>query len=246
MRLQVEKSSRPSAVAVPRWLTRSASGLGLLVALASPAGATGRKLVSPNQPGRPSPEQPWTEAGGSLPPLPPARSEAPGAPWTEARPGAKLLAPEAPDKAVSVKDVALPVGDKGPGSAHPAIHPKAHSKTRGERITPLFAKAGSLGEDKGTARSEKEMSEREACMARHPAGRDLRAKNVPSVNKYTVKPGDTLWDIAERVLDSNDVRAVARYWPRIHRANRQALGADPNRLAPGLVLLLPAVPATQD
>jgi nucleoid-associated protein YgaU len=77
-------------------------------------------------------------------------------------------------------------------------------------------------------------------MARHPAGRDLEDGGAHPAEKYTVQAGDTLWDIAERVLDRDDVRAIARYWPKIHRANRQVLGADPNRLTPGQVLLLPS------
>jgi nucleoid-associated protein YgaU len=52
-------------------------------------------------------------------------------------------------------------------------------------------------------------------------------------------PGDTLWDIAARVLDTDDQRVIARYWPRIHRENRAIIGRDPNLIRPGQVLTLP-------
>jgi nucleoid-associated protein YgaU len=56
---------------------------------------------------------------------------------------------------------------------------------------------------------------------------------------YTVVDGDTLWDIARRVLDTNDIRRIARYWPRIHRANRSVIGRDPNLIFVGQKLVLP-------
>jgi len=56
---------------------------------------------------------------------------------------------------------------------------------------------------------------------------------------HTVKSGDTLWDIASAALRSDDPRRIARYWPRIHRANRETIGADPNLIRPGQILRLP-------
>lgn len=57
--------------------------------------------------------------------------------------------------------------------------------------------------------------------------------------RYTVRPGDSLWDIAEMKLGTVEARRIARYWPRIHRANRAVIGADPNLIVPGQVLTLP-------
>jgi len=56
---------------------------------------------------------------------------------------------------------------------------------------------------------------------------------------YRVVDGDTLWDIARRVLDTDDIRRIARYWPRIHRANRSIIGGDPNLIFVGQKLVLP-------
>ncbi len=57
--------------------------------------------------------------------------------------------------------------------------------------------------------------------------------------RYTVRPGDSLWDIAEMKLGTVEARRIARYWPRIHRANRDVIGGDPNLIVPGQVLTLP-------
>jgi nucleoid-associated protein YgaU len=64
---------------------------------------------------------------------------------------------------------------------------------------------------------------------------------TPKPSHYAVLPGDTLWDIAGKVLKTDDLRAIARYWPRIHRENRDVIGADPNLLRPGQVLTLPRI-----
>lgn len=55
---------------------------------------------------------------------------------------------------------------------------------------------------------------------------------------HTVVAGDTLWGIAARVLATDDPRRIARYWPKIHRANHAAV-PDPNLIRPGQVLRLP-------
>jgi nucleoid-associated protein YgaU len=54
-----------------------------------------------------------------------------------------------------------------------------------------------------------------------------------------VLPGDTLWSIAAERLGTDDIRRIARYWPRIHRANREVIGPNPDLLRPGQVLELP-------
>ena len=74
--------------------------------------------------------------------------------------------------------------------------------------------------------------ERAAAMQRHPSGKAPR-------RHHHVRAGDSLWSIAEEVLGTEDPRAVARYWPQIHRANRATIGPDPSLIRPGQVLELP-------
>ena len=103
-------------------------------------------------------------------------------------------------------------------ASHPAIH-------RGTPLTrPLFPRArtrSTIDEDRNRA------------MDVHPAGKGL----LPET--YEVQLGDTLWDIAAKVLDTDEPARIARFWPRLHRANLDELGRDPNRIFPGQILRLP-------
>lgn len=60
----------------------------------------------------------------------------------------------------------------------------------------------------------------------------IKAPPAPE-GSYTVKSGDTLYDIAQATYGSgND-------WPRIYAANRTVIGGNPNLIHPGQVLVLP-------
>ena len=62
---------------------------------------------------------------------------------------------------------------------------------------------------------------------------------------YTVKAGDCLWSIAQRLIGSDATnRAIDRGWRAIYAANAGAIGADPNLIQPGLVLTLPPLDPT--
>src|SRR5215468_1507708 len=54
--------------------------------------------------------------------------------------------------------------------------------------------------------------------------------------RYVVQPGDSLSGIASAL-------AVRGGWPALYAANRRVVGADPNVIHPGTVLLLPGQPA---
>jgi LysM domain len=58
---------------------------------------------------------------------------------------------------------------------------------------------------------------------------------------YTVKEGDTLWDIAASHLAPAERSAsnVHRHWQRIYRANRPVIGDDPDLILPGTRLAIP-------
>jgi len=81
--------------------------------------------------------------------------------------------------------------------------------------------------------------EKEACMRRHPAGTACNSGSRAPRRLHSVRKGDTLWGIASDVLGTNDIRRIARYWPKIHRANRATLGPNPNLLHVGQSLVLP-------
>lgn len=50
---------------------------------------------------------------------------------------------------------------------------------------------------------------------------------------YTVKPGDTLSDIAQAEMGD------ANRWPELYAANKDAVGANPDMIHPGLTLVIP-------
>lgn len=116
---------------------------------------------------------------------------------------------------------------------HAAIH-----RGSTERVTaPLFARIA--GNDTGE-RPHLQPWERGALDLRRTAKQEQRpTSHTETPSHYAVMPGDTLWDIAARILATDDQRAIARYWPKIHRENREVIGRNPNLLRPGQVLALP-------
>ncbi len=67
-----------------------------------------------------------------------------------------------------------------------------------------------------------------------------------TVPTYEIRPGDSLWRIAQRALvdqqSGEPTNAdIARFWPRIYDANRSLIGADPNLIFPGQHLEIPEV-----
>jgi hypothetical protein len=61
------------------------------------------------------------------------------------------------------------------------------------------------------------------------------------VASHVVEPGDTLWDIAAaRLVPAERLAAnINRYWRQVYRANRSAIGGDPDLLHPGTRLQVP-------
>lgn len=63
---------------------------------------------------------------------------------------------------------------------------------------------------------------------------------------YTVRSGDWLWKIsrahlAEHRLNTRDTRLVKRHADAIYARNRAVIGSSPNRIRPGMRLLLPTL-----
>ena len=215
VRVRVPASGRPR---LPVAITGSLSLLGFLMTMASPAGATGKRIGTPLPGSRRAPDAPWTETGGFPSPRPPV----------EARDTGPVI--ETPDS-------------RPPWTVKPTIHPAIHSGTpRSARITPLFPRhvSGSQSLEKDDRRVERDSAdaEREESMRRHPAGKDLRSDRLPRLHR--VRHGESLWSIAESALGTTEPVRIARYWHKVHHANREVIGSDPNILFPGQQLTLPA------
>ena len=108
----------------------------------------------------------------------------------------------------------------------------------GLALTPAGATPGSL---------ERERPTPAATPSASPAPVSAPA---PADRVVVVRPGDSLWRIAEAELLRRTGRAasvadVAALWPRIHAANRALVGPDPDLVRPGVPLTMPA-PSPQE
>jgi hypothetical protein len=74
----------------------------------------------------------------------------------------------------------------------------------------------------------------------HVARLLLRRTPDPAPARVLVRPGDTLWGLAaSRLPDTAGDAAVDAAWRRLYRANRPAIGPDPDLIHPGQRLGLP-------
>jgi nucleoid-associated protein YgaU len=74
-----------------------------------------------------------------------------------------------------------------------------------------------------------------------PTAQPAVTQPEPSAEPVVVRPGDSLWALAERSLPEGATAAqVAATWPAWWSANRYVIGDDPDLVHPGAVLTPPA------
>ena len=142
-------------------------------------------------------------------------------------------------------DAGRPAGEPW-GSGRPlqatkqaGTHPSAESSAppwsgNGSSPPRPLRRTGAVADVRSVRRAETHRSEADAHRADAPSSGEAQGA------EWVVRPGDTLWDIAGQVLGTADQRRIARYWPSIHRANREVIGANPSLIFPGQFLRLPA------
>jgi len=119
------------------------------------------------------------------------------------------------------------------------VHPAIHRSRSVSSPRPLFLRA-SFSMPESIAPWERGVID-----LRRTSKRSRQAETPPDEGRspvqdhHVVVPGDTLWDIAAKVLGTDDQRAIARYWPRIHKENLDIVGRNPDLIRPGQVLALP-------
>ena len=117
----------------------------------------------------------------------------------------------------------------------------------GLALAPAGATPGSLERERPAVTQAPSQAPAQA-----PARSAAAVRQVAAVDgdRVVVRPGDSLWRIAEAELTRRhggtpSVAEVAAYWPRIHAANRALVGPDPDLVRPGVPLVLPA-PSSQE
>lgn len=212
---RLRKRSRPL-------VRRAVSGLGLLMTLGSPAaaadGVASRRTLGAGVDLR-------SEPGRFPPPRLPGPAEPLGArPLPGESPPRVPLRP--PAKAVPSRDTVAPPWSRPAAPVHPAVH----------RAAPVDAASPSPRCEVRSAASDRLFPRWTSA----PRAAEFHVDAAPRklLGWHAVLPGETLWSIAADRLGTDDVRRIARYWPRIHRANRDQV-PNPDLLRPGQVLELP-------
>ena len=140
-----------------------------------------------------------------------------------------------------------PVGtDHAPrnGSAHPTGSAQHTDRApAADATTPMTPFAGTPADDVSAAvRSEAPASDAGPSLA----GTSGTAGEVDTTIAVVVRPGDSLWAIAAAHLPSGaSAASIDASWRQWYAANRDVIGANPNLVIPGQVLLPPRAAATR-
>jgi nucleoid-associated protein YgaU len=127
-----------------------------------------------------------------------------------------------------------PAGERPPAFPHRGAHSQVPPWSEPGGYLPPHRPGRAGAEARSVdARDSSDHAKRPQAVAHDPRGH-------PTVATYVVRPGDSLWSIAGEWLATQDAARIARYWPRIHRANRAEIGQDPNLIRPGQVLAMPS------
>jgi hypothetical protein len=126
---------------------------------------------------------------------------------------------------------AIPHRSGQPSAAPPWSEPRGYSPPH-----PL----GRAGADAAVMAQKNFDDHNEGAPTRpHSRGGSGGGRDATGPTTYVVRAGDCLWTIAAEWLETDDAGRIARYWPRIHRANRATIGRDPSIIHPGQVLVMP-------
>jgi nucleoid-associated protein YgaU len=209
------------------WGVRLLGSAGIVRAIVSPA-AAGSGRGGPKQAGSSSSDVPWEEEASGRRPFPPdGNSQTSDRPWKTARESSEIReATESGSRAISAPPWS---GDGGSSPPRPLLRTGAAADSRGSTQT----------EQRQTTSATDSAAEEAVPTQVLGKNRPGNLEKLPGRGEWTVQKGDTLWDIAARVLKTTDAARIARYWPAIHRANREAIGPNPNLILPGQILTLP-------
>lgn len=154
---------------------------------------------------------------------------------------AKPSAPATSGSGASAAEPSQKPANPSPAPSAPADSASGSGKAEGEGGTPADADAGAApdagsGKHRGTPAPEDEagISGNEHDSARHASRGDGSARDAAATEDgYTVRPGDSLSEIA-------DAHEVPGGWSALYSANEEVVGSDPDLILPGQSLDLGA------
>lgn len=128
--------------------------------------------------------------------------------------------------------------------------PSAADDISTARDVPQLSWGSGAGEsDPDTSTPHAEQDEQSDAVPDGPGAQPTRTATGDSpIRTVTVAPGDSLWSISEDLTADGILGDIPpeQAWPRLYRANRSVIGADPDRIVPGTVLTVPAGAAAGD
>ncbi|MFB6900164.1 transglycosylase family protein [Streptomyces hydrogenans] len=182
----------------------------------------------------------------------PAKSATPSAPATSATPaptGTGTATPPASTAPTAPGSTAPGTPDASTGTPGTPVTPPDASEsplapatpvTPGTDATDVSSATPGTGKHRGEAAPEETgVTDTDAESGRHAAAEDKLTStpvNTDASDAYTVRPGDSLSEIARE----ND---LAGGWDALYDANRQTVGADPDLILPGQSLELTTPPS---
>ncbi|MFE6223360.1 transglycosylase family protein [Streptomyces sp. NPDC057854] len=206
----------------------------------TPADSTGRaetaETAAETEEARKAPSGSATAPAKPTSPTSPDTSTAPTAPGVGVTPLPATTAPGAPDASTGTPEA--PVGTPDGSGAPVAPTTPAAPGTEGSDVASA---APGTGKHRGEAAPEETgKSDTSQESGRHAAAADKVVStpvNADEADAYTVRPGDSLSEIAQ----ANDLPGG---WDALYDANRQTVGTDPDLILPGQSLEL-TVPSSE-
>ena len=228
-----EPRNRLTRTALDHWgaplVRRIAVGALLAGMAAAPAAAA-------ENPGPESPDLGWQPTSSQTEPA--GIPAGPGSPAPEAPSDSSTGSGSAAPAALS-PNAAVPSSPSGAPGTAPAV-PEASSAT---------GAAGGGNQTGGGPDDQAAGAPSPQDGAADPARRaegDASPGTAGHQDTLVVEPGQSLWSIsAARLGPQASAADIARAWPRLYQANREAIGPEPGLIHPGLRLAVPdSIPAS--
>lgn len=214
------------------WLLWAAACWGLLIFLAATLEVLSRgRLRATTWVGAPAPLRRLLFAA-----LGAAIASVPGQTWATSSPGASEPSSGSCSGAqtrgpAATDPLAIPVRPLGQSRTQLRINARPQSKNHSKNQSPIRPRT--------RQRSQLHSHPQTQTRQHAPAGVQPHTRT----RSFVVKPGDTLWQLAESLLSSRAGAAeVLALTHRLHQRNRGVIGKDPDVIRPGQRLELPSLP----